>query len=46
LVDGYGSKQPVLGVDDTLVLLQEGLTRDAVVVRGIEEQVQQSTNCG
>jgi len=40
------SKRAVLGVDGTLVSLQEGLTRDAVVVRGIEEQVQQCTNCG
>jgi hypothetical protein len=39
LVDGSGSQRAILGVDDTLVGLQEGLARDAVVVRGIEEQV-------
>jgi Bacterial archaeo-eukaryotic release factor family 10 len=46
LLDGSGSKRAVLGVDDTLVGLQEGLARDTVVVRGIQEQVQQCTNCG
>ncbi len=46
LFDSSGELRAVLGVDDTLVGLQEGLTRDAVVVRGIEEQVRQCTNCG
>jgi hypothetical protein len=46
LLDGSGERRAVLGVDLTLVGLQEGLTRDAVVVRGIEEQVRQCTNCG
>ncbi len=36
----------VLGVDDTLAGLQEGLTRDAVVEHGIAEQVRQCTECG
>jgi hypothetical protein len=36
----------VLGVDDTLAGLQEGLTRDAVVEHGIAEQVRQCTKCG
>ena len=46
LLDGSGSKRAVLGVDDTLVGLQEGLARDTVVVRGIQEYVQQCINCG
>lgn len=46
LLDDSGSKRAVLGVDDTLVGLQEGLARDTVVVSGIQEQVQQCTNCG
>jgi hypothetical protein len=46
LLDGSGERRAVLGVDLTLVGLQEGLTRDAVVVRGIEEQVRQCRNCG
>jgi hypothetical protein len=46
LFDSSGELRGVLGVDDTLVGLPEGLTRDAVVVRGIEEQVRQCTNCG
>jgi hypothetical protein len=46
LFDSSGELRAVLGVDDALVGLQEGLTRDAVVVRGIEEQVRQCTNCG
>jgi len=46
LFDSSGELRAVLGVDDTLVGLQEGLARDAVVVRGIVEQVRQCTNCG
>jgi len=46
LFESSGELRAVLGVDDTLVGLQEGLTRVAVVVRGIEEQVRQCTNCG
>jgi hypothetical protein len=46
LLDDSGNQRAVVGVDDTLVGLQEGLTRDTVVVRGIQEQVQQCTNCG
>jgi hypothetical protein len=37
--DSSGELRAVLEVDDTLVGLQEGLMRDVVVVRGIEEQV-------
>jgi len=46
LFESSSELRAVLGVDDTLVGLQEGLTRVAVVVRGIEEQVRQCTNCG
>jgi release factor family 10 len=46
LFDSSGELRAVLGVDDMLVGLQEGLTRDAIVVRGIEEKVRQCTNCG
>jgi hypothetical protein len=46
LLDGSKEVRAVLGVDDTLAGLQEGLLRDAVVVRGFETQVRQCTKCG
>jgi hypothetical protein len=46
LLDSSEELRAVLGVDDTLAGLQEGLLRDAVVVRGLETQVRQCKKCG
>jgi hypothetical protein len=46
LLDGSSGAGAVLGVDETLVGLQEGLLRDVVVARGLEIQVSQCTKCG
>ena len=46
LFDGPDGVRVVLGVDETLTHLQEGLVRTAVVVREIEGRVRQCTRCG
>jgi hypothetical protein len=46
LLDGSGEARAVLGVDETLVDLQEGLLRDVIVARVLEIQVSQCTKCG
>ena len=46
LLDGSDTVRPVLGVDETLLRLQEGLLRSAVAVSGLEGRVHQCTRCG
>jgi hypothetical protein len=46
LLDGSDTVRPVLGVDETLLRLQEGLVRSAVAVSGLEGRVRQCTKCG
>jgi hypothetical protein len=46
LLNGSGEARAALGVDETLVGLQEGLLRDVVVARVLEIQVSECTKCG
>ncbi len=46
LFDDSDGVRTVLGVDDTLTRLQEGLVRAAVAISGLEGRVRQCTKCG
>jgi hypothetical protein len=46
LFNGADGARAVLGVDETLLRLQEGLVHSAVAIGGLEGRVRQCTKCG